>query len=128
MEDMTGDDLSRYEQKKVALAKALEPIIYVIMIVILGIFVFEITNSSDHAIDDVARQRAVADALRDPTFLASAAKAGYRVERPLRSRKEDLIARCARSDRDGPLPCDPFPTGLYPSIPGNAEIVVRTIP
>ena len=48
--------------------------------------------------------------LADRAFMGEAARAGYRIERVDHRGMERLVARCARANEVGPLPCDPAPT------------------
>ena len=56
---------------------------------------------------------AVDAALADPAFVARAEAGGFRIEKGMDrgglAGKGYVLARCARSNEAGPLPCGPFP-------------------
>ena len=75
---------------------------------------------------DGAANDAVKAALADPAFTGRAARAGYRVELGVdetaaRTRLH-VLAKCARANEAGPLPCGPFPEdAAHPGIPVEAR-------
>ncbi len=57
-----------------------------------------------------ATGRAITIDLNDPHFVAAAVKSGYRTEMVSHINSEPyLLARCARTNAEGPAACDPFP-------------------
>ena len=71
---------------------------------------------------------AVGAALSDAAFVDAARQAGYRVERAKNRTESHVLARCARADASGPLPCDPLPGGDRFLAPDGQEVAVRMQP
>ena len=76
---------------------------------------------------DKAENDAVSATLGDPGFVRRAAGAGFRVELATDARTgrvhHRVLAKCARSNEAGPLPCGGFPEDPdHPGIPVEIRI------